>query len=429
MVGATPGEIGIAAAGGRASLWLFFAMVYVFCGAAGAQGREFHEVYELAPNGIVTVSNSSGNIRISGWSENRVRVDAVRRGGREEELEQVRIQVTATREKIDIQTVYPFGRQMNISVDYELRVPRTAILDPINTASGDITILGPVQRVAAGSRSGALSAGEIDGAAALNSRSGNVTAIRVRGEVHVDTSSGDVVIEEAGARAYAISRSGNVRAVQVRDDITASAQSGSVRLEKIGGRAVVRSLSGGITINDIGGDVQAQTLSDSVTVTSARGYVSASSVSGGVALRNVAGGARAISVSGSVELTDVKGRVEARTTSGGIRLANVESRNLSAKATSGEVRFTGPLFEDGHYELESFSGNVILILPPDSQFNLGARSHGGSIKTDFPVTLGQGPAVSARGTLTGVVGKGGAEVRASTFSGSVYLRKAAAPAK
>ncbi len=400
------------------------ALVFAFSGLVRAQGREFHEAYELAPNGVVTVSNTSGNIRVTGWDENRVKVDAVKRGGREDEVELVEIRVTATRERIEIQTLYPRGRQMNLSVDFDLKVPRGAILEPINTASGNVTILGPVQRVTAGSRSGNLSATDINDAATLNSRSGNVTAIRVKGELRAETSSGEVVVEEAGGRVYATSRSGSVRAARVRDDITATAQSGSVRLEKIGGRAVVRSMSGGITIDDVGGDVQAQTLSDSVTVTNARGHVSANSVSSNVTLRNVAGGARAITVSGSVELTDVKGRIDAGTTSGGVRLTNVESRDVSAKATSGEVRFVGPLFEDGHYEFESFSSNVILLLPPDSQFNLSARSHSGAINTDFPVTLGQGTTDTPRGTLTGVVGKGGAEVRAATFSGSVYLKKA-----
>lgn len=411
------------AARGNTYFLALLALVCVFSGVARAQGREFHGNYDLAPNGVVTVNNTSGNIRVTGWDENRVKVDAIKRGGREEEVEGAQIQVTATRERIDIQTLYPRGRQTNVSVDYDLKVPRGAVLDPLNTGSGNITILGPVARVNAASRSGNLSASDITDAATLNSRSGNVTATRVKGELRAETSSGEVVVEEAGARVYAISRSGGVRAIQVRDDITASAQSGSVRLEKIGGRAVARSMSGGITINDIGGDVQAQTLSDSVTVTNARGHVSANSVSSNVTLRNVTGGARAITVSGSVELTDVKGRIEAGTTSGGVRLTNVESRDLSAKATSGEVRFVGPLFEDGHYEFESFSSNVILILPPDSQFNVSARSHSGSISTDFPVTLGQGTAVSSRGMLTGVVGKGGAEVRAATFSGSVYLKK------
>ena len=175
------------------------ALVFAFSGLVRAQGREFHEAYELAPNGVVTVSNTSGNIRVTGWDENRVKVDAVKRGGREDEVELVEIRVTATRERIEIQTLYPRGRQMNLSVDFDLKVPRGAILEPINTASGNVTILGPVQRVTAGSRSGNLSATDINDAATLNSRSGNVTAIRVKGELRAETSSGEVVVEEAGS--------------------------------------------------------------------------------------------------------------------------------------------------------------------------------------------------------------------------------------
>jgi DUF4097 and DUF4098 domain-containing protein YvlB len=391
--------------------------------AAQTQGRELHESYDLAPNGVVSVNNSSGYIRVSSWSENKVQLDAVKRGPRDEDADQVRIQVNATRERIEVQTIYARGRSSNISVDYDLKVPRTAILNQINSASGDVTITGPVERVVASSRSGNVSASAVNDAATLNSRSGNITTSKIGGELRADTASGEVVASEVGSRLYAQSRGGNVRAADVRDDVTATTNSGNVKLDKIGGRATARAMSGWISIADIGGDVQADTLSDSITVTNARGRVNANAVSGNVTLRNVGEGARAVSVSGSVDLSDVKGRIEAATTSGWIRLTNVDSRDVSAKAVSGDVRFTGKLHEDGHYEFESFSSNVILFLPPDSQFRLSARSHSGSINTEFPLTLGQGTRTAERGFISGTVGKGGAEVRASTFSGNVYIRK------
>lgn len=389
-------------------------------GVSAAQGRELHETYDIAPNGTVSVSNTSGNIRVTSWNENRVKVDAVKHGRNEDEINQVQIQVNATAGRLEIRTIYPRSR-MNVSVDYDLKVPATVALNAITSTSGEVTLTGPIANATARSTSGNVMARAITESASLTSTSGNVTAEKVGGELRATSTSGNVTVTDVGSRLYAQSTSGNVRAVQIRDDATASATSGNVTLEKVGGRATGRSMSGRVAITDAGGDAQADSLSDTVTIINVRGRATASSVSGDAIVRQAGEGARATSVSGSVELTDVKGRVEAGTTSGSIQMANVDSRDVSAKCTSGDVRFTGKLHEDGLYTFESFSSNVILFVPADSQFRLTARSRSGSINTEFPLQVsGLG---GERGLVSGTVGKGGAEIRASTFSGNVYIKK------
>src|SRR5215831_11520228 len=71
------------------------------------QSRELHETYDLAPGGVVSVNNTSGYIRVTSWGEDRVKVDAVKRGRRDEDLGQVQIQVTPRSGRIDIRTTYP----------------------------------------------------------------------------------------------------------------------------------------------------------------------------------------------------------------------------------------------------------------------------------------------------------------------------------
>jgi DUF4097 and DUF4098 domain-containing protein YvlB len=399
------------------------ALFFLLAPAAFSQNRELHETYDINPNGTVSVMNTSGFIRVSSWNENRVRIDAVKRGRNEEELDQVQIQVNATPTRIEVRTIYARSRT-NVSVDYDLKVPGTVILNSITSTSGDVTLTGPILSATARSTSGDVVAKEIREAATLASTSGNVTAEKIGGELRANSTSGDVHVNDVGFRLTAASTGGNVTASQIRDDATATATSGSVKLEKIGGRATGRSSSGAVVIQDVGGDVQADSLSDSVTVSDVRGRAVVSSISADVTVRRVEEGVRATSISGAVDLSDVKGRVEASTTSGSVRLMNIDSRDVIAKALSGEVRYTGRLYEDGHYNFESFSSNVILFLPADSQFRLTARSRSGSINTEFPLQVsGQ---VAERGSMTGTVGNGSADLRAATFSGSVYLKKSTA---
>ncbi len=398
-------------------------LFFLLTPAAFSQNRELHETYDINPNGTVSVTNTSGFIRVSSWSENRVKIDAVRRG-REDELDQVQIQVNATPTRIEVRTIYARSRT-NVSVDYDLKVPGTVILNSITSTSGDVTLTGPILSATARSTSGDVIAKDIREAATLVSTSGNVTAEKIGGELRANSTSGDVFVNDIGSRLTAASTSGNVTASQIRDDATASATSGNVKLEKIGGRATGRSSSGTIEIHDVGGDVQADSLSDSVTVTDVRGRAVISCISSDVVVRHVEEGVRATSISGNIDLSDIKGRVEASTTSGSVRLLNVDSRDVIGKSLSGEVRYTGKLYEDGHYNFESFSANVILFLPPDSQFRLTARSRSGSINTEFPLQVsGQ---VAERGSMTGTVGNGSADLRVGTFSGSVYLKKSTAP--
>ncbi len=407
-------------------VWALFVPI-VGWAQGGAAAWEFRQSYDLAAKGVVTVSNPSGTIRITSWDESRVQVEAVKRG-RAEDYALVQVQVNAGRDRIEIETVNPRGRNVNVAVDYELKVPRSVTLDPVTAGSGDILLTGPVVRVNASTRSGNLLVKDIDDTGVLSTRSGNVTARDIRGELRTESHSGEVVVETIGGSFSGVSRSGNVRVTDVRRDATVSAQSGNIRLEKIGGRAIARTMSGAIDIRDVGGDVQASTLSDSVTVTDVRGRVNASSVSGDVTLRDVGLGARAVSVSGTVDLNQVRGRIEAVTTSGDLRLTAIDSPEVSAKAVSGNIRFAASLYPDGHYEFESFSNDVVIELPVDSQFSFSARSHSGTIKTDFPLTtLPAVDTIPNRGSRRGIVGKGGAIISTATFSGSVYLKKTIRP--
>ena len=385
--------------------------------------HELHETYDLAVGGTVAVSNVSGYIRITSWEENRVKVDAIKRGRNQDDAALVEIQVITQPNRVELRTIYPRGRSNNTWVDYDVKVPRSAILNSLSSISGDITVSDSVARVTARSTSGNVTVREVTGDAFLTTTSGNIRADRIGGALTIGTNSGELFIGEVNSTLNARSLSSNIRVTGVRDDVTANTLSGNVELKRIGGRATARSTSGLVTINDVGGDVVADSTSDSVTVTDVRGRVTANTLSGNVIIRQAQEGVRATAVSGSIQLTDVKGRIEVNSTSDEVILTNIDSRDVVAKSNSGSVRFTGKIYDDGRYEFVSFSSEVLLLVPPDSNFNLTATSHSGSINTEFPLQLGPGSKLGERGAITGTIGKGGAEVRAASFSGSVIIRK------
>ncbi len=397
---------------------------------SAGQTRELHQTYDLAPGGTVAVTNTSGYIRVTSWNENRVKVDAVKRGLSEDEVNQVEIQVITRPDRpdrIEIRTLHPRGvgvRPSRVSVDYDLKVPRTAVLDGLATTSGDITVSDPVAGVTARASSGNITVREVSGNAVLSTASGRITVDRVGGSLSLTAVSGDLAIGEVGSALNVRCARCNIRAAGLRDDVTAQTTSGNIELERVGGRVTARATSGWIKINDVGGDVIAESYSDAITVTNVRGRVAATALSGNVVIRKVDEGARVSSVSGAVEISDAKGRIEVNATSGSITLNGIDGKDVSAKATNGSVHFTGRVYNDGHYEFFSFSGEVVLSLPPESNFNLMANSHSGSVNTEFRLQLKSGP-IGGGGPIIGTVGKGGAEVRAISHSGSVQIKKSA----
>ena len=83
----------------------------------------------------------------------------------------------------------------------------------------------------------------------------------------------------------------------------------------------------------------------------------------------------------------------------------------------------------GRYEINSHSGNVRLALSGNTGFELNANSFSGSIRSDFPVTLGGTSARSDRGrqgpghATHAVFGDGSATLNLRTFSGDIVLTK------
>jgi len=412
---------------------LFWAVVLVSLGVAAsiaAQTRdqaraEFHETYDLSPDGIVSLSNVSGYIRVSSWGENRVKVDAVKRSHRSgEDLSLVEIQVYTRPERVEIRTIYPRSRSTGISVDYDVKVPRSAVLNTINSTSGDIRVTGPVARVVAHSVSGNVTTQDTRGDANLTTTSGQIIADRIGGALTIVTTSGDLQISDVGTQLTARSTSGQIQAVKIKDDAELHSTSGNIKLERAGGRVASQTISGWVSVNDAAGDVKAGSVSNSVTIENVRGRVVANSTSSRVIVRNAQEGVRANTVSGSIEITNTKGRIEANSTSGMVSLRDVDSRDVHATSFSGGVRFQGKLHDDGRYEFQSFSGEIVLTLPAESNFNLTAKTSTGVIDTDFPIRLiGSFGGPGSQRRLEGTHGNGGAQISATGFSGSIRLKK------
>ena len=146
--------------------------------------EEFHQTYPLPANGRVELENINGAVHISGWDQNQVKIDAIKRARDEERLKNVEIRVNARPESISIETHYrdsdsddEWGRHRNPgSVEYTLTVPRTARLDEIKLINGALDVTGVAGEVRASSINGTLNARDLSGRAKLATINGTLDA-------------------------------------------------------------------------------------------------------------------------------------------------------------------------------------------------------------------------------------------------------------
>ena len=201
--------------------------------AVGTQAQqlreEFHQTYPLAANGSISLRNLSGNVHVTTWNQNAVKVDAIKTARSQERLQEAKIEVETTADRVVIRTRYPDrnwdsdsdddhdGRSL-ASVEYSLTVPATASLDEIKLVSGDVDVSG------------------VGGEVRVSSVSGNINATGLRGRTEISSVSGDVKVtfNQAPARTKLHSVSGDVIAMLPTNasvEVSANTVSGDISNE------------------------------------------------------------------------------------------------------------------------------------------------------------------------------------------------------
>ena len=150
----------------------------------GALTEEFHQTYQINPEGRVELQNINGSVHITTWDQNAVKVDAVKSADTKERLDEAKIQVESGNDYVSIETKYPghdhtwnWGSHNNpASVEYTLTVPRKVRLDEIKLINGSLDIHGVSGEVRASCINGRLEAHELAGRAELSTVNGRLDA-------------------------------------------------------------------------------------------------------------------------------------------------------------------------------------------------------------------------------------------------------------
>jgi len=174
----------LGAASGTLCALLTFAIAAHASDHRGALTEEFHQTYAITADGRIELDNINGDVHISSWDRNEVKVDAVKYADTKERLDEAKIEIDAGKDYVAIRTKYPdhnntwnWGSHNNpASVEYTLTVPRSARLDEIKLINGALDVSGVSGEVRASCINGRLEAQDLSGRAKLETINGRLEA-------------------------------------------------------------------------------------------------------------------------------------------------------------------------------------------------------------------------------------------------------------
>jgi DUF4097 and DUF4098 domain-containing protein YvlB len=154
--------------------------------------------FPLNANGRLRVSNVNGSITLTAWDRNEVRLVAVKSAETKELLSAVDIKIESRPDYLSIETDYGDWKfksdrdkwrnrnDGNVTVDYELSVPRGASLNEIENVNGAVTL------------------SKFTNFAKVSAVNGSVRATNLRGTADLSTVNGEVIADidqlEAGSK-------------------------------------------------------------------------------------------------------------------------------------------------------------------------------------------------------------------------------------
>jgi len=143
----------------------------------GTSHAEFRRTYALAPNGRVVIQNLYGDVSITGWDRDEVRVEAIKHSADPRHLDDARIIVDSSPGSVSIHTQYAgFDVEHPASVEYRITVPRGANLEEVKLINGGLSISGVTGPVKASSVNGSIRAENLEGQADLSTVNGQLDA-------------------------------------------------------------------------------------------------------------------------------------------------------------------------------------------------------------------------------------------------------------
>jgi DUF4097 and DUF4098 domain-containing protein YvlB len=311
-------------------------LVVPLCFGCGALGLEETDVphtenYSVAQATTVAVLNGdlNGDIRVEAWGKDYVELTWTRSTTwGKAEFEKADVKVTQAPGTLEIEGEL-LSRDAKVSVDYEIKLPKTALLAEVNTGDGNITIIGT------------------SGDTIVTAGLGNIFVQNAAGHLDITADKGKIRLEGTTGGAELATAEDVIEVVSADGDINATNSSGGIAINDCKGNMTLETSHGGIRVDNLQGSVLvAKTKSAPITIKGATavGEVKTSDDDILVEISSVGVNGTSISVNtGSVGLylsSDINADIELTTSSGDIATHSFWGMTTTDDTTEGHLKGT-----------------------------------------------------------------------------------------
>jgi DUF4097 and DUF4098 domain-containing protein YvlB len=176
--------------------------------AAGEDQEKFEKTLPLSAAGRFSLKNTNGIVIVSTWTRSEVEIKAVKIAKRrKEDLDRVKIEVTAAGDAVAVDTIYErsFFRDIRVEVNYEVKVPEGVRLENVRSTNGDVEITGRFGEASAGTTNGDIKLETTSGRCTVRTTNGDVYVVNAKGPLDAGTTNGSIHVDvrafEAGIMA------------------------------------------------------------------------------------------------------------------------------------------------------------------------------------------------------------------------------------
>jgi DUF4097 and DUF4098 domain-containing protein YvlB len=320
-------------------------------------------------NGTVRVVSDRGDVTLNSWNQNQIKVDVTKK---------VRAQNQNEADQRNQQT------QPTISIDGNV-----VTVNANTSAAGNGSVRSNLEIWVPQAM-----------AADLATRYGDVSLTDRKGYVRASTSHGDITLSGITGNVDIEERRGDVRAEKITGDVTVNGRVNDIAISDV---------NGAVRLNgDYFGDMNLSKIAKGVTFRSSRTDMELAKLDGDLTMQS--GDLRASNLAGPMKILTRSKDIHIDGISGDLRVEN--SNGLV------EVRST----KLGAMDIANRKGDVQIVVPDKSAFQLQCKARNGDINSDFSgikVTTERDDT-----TASGAVGTGGPTLQVNNEYGNIEIRKA-----
>jgi len=235
------------------------------------------------------------------------------------------------------------------------------------------------------------------------------------------TAAGSISSSDIQGRVKARTSGGSLKFAAIRGPFDGETAAGSIRLGSASGAVLAKTSGGSIDMGTLDSETTAETSAGSISVDLAKAKLVAKTSGGSVRVGQVDAPAELRTSAGSITVKSARGPLVARTAGGSITIDDAQATVL-AETSAGSVSAAFSAQPDGDCKLTTSGGSITVRLDPELGFELDARTSGGRVSTDIPVTATVSGEVKTDG-LKGKLNGGGGALVLRTSAGNISIKK------